>query len=54
MLKNKGQPRKGETGMFFMPPPEGPGPRQEGWPAGGVITPSEGKLQGTLKARRVI
>ena len=42
-LKNKGQPRSGETGMFFMPPPEGP--RPGGWPAGGVMTPSEGPLQ---------
>ena len=36
----------------FSCPPEGPGPG--GLPAGGVITPSEGKLQGIPKARRVI
>jgi hypothetical protein len=40
-----------ESGLLRQPP-EGRGPG--GLPAGGVVTPSEGKLQGIPKARRVI
>ncbi len=51
MLKNKGQPRSGETGIFFMPPRRArAGRATEGWRE----APSVGGMQSFPKARRVI